>query len=580
MPTQHDAGNEGNREDIVFNFSKREQFLRLSKDAARATLRTSMVFGLTLSAGALLTPVQAKAPNPYLVQTKEGPVQGFLKDGIAEFLGIPYVEPPVGNLRWMPPKDHAAWTKTLNANTAGPICLQVTTLGPFAGPANANEDCLYLNVYSPDLDAGPRELLPVIVWIHGGGNVDGGSTDYDGSKLAAQGHTVVVTINYRLGLLGFMAHPAIDAEGHLFGNYGIMDQQAALRWVQRNIAGFGGDKNNVTLGGQSAGSVDTESNVISPLAAGLFHRAIFESVLLEPTTRATAETHGVAFAVAAGCGSGTNAAVATCLRSLTAEQIYNLSGTASTEAPYENQILQDGQVLPAATFTSLIAAGKFNHVPIMGGTVEDEQNFSLGITEYFSSPREPASVATYNTKIASYGTASYPPGTETEIASLYPLGAYASPQLVLDAIGTDSTACAQRHSQILYSSQVPVYAYEFDDRTAPSYFPVMPGFLPLAYHTSDIQYLWPLWHGGPAGIEHPLNSQQEKLSDELVAAWTNFAWTGNPNGRGNSPWPVYTPARPNVPSILSEHSPFLSTFTDAQFSSIHHCTFWASISTY
>jgi para-nitrobenzyl esterase len=542
--------------------------------------RISVALGLMLVPAALSSSAQAKEGTPYLVQTKEGPVQGFLKDGVAEFLGIPYAAPPTGNLRWMPPQNHASWAKVLKATTFGNICLQVTTLGPFAGPANANEDCLYLNVYSPTIKPDPKRPLPVIVWVHGGANVDGGSTDYDGSKLATQGHTVVVTINYRLGLLGFMANPAIDAEGHPFANYGIMDQQAVLRWVQRNIVGFGGDRNNVTVGGQSAGSVDAESHVISPLSAGLFQHAIFESVLLEPSTLASAETKGTNFAIAAGCGSGATPAVAKCLRSLSAQQIYTLSGTESTEAPYESNIIQDGQVLPSAAFTSVIAAGKFNHVPIMGGTTEDEQNFSLGITEYFESPRVPFSSTDYANQIAAYNSTRYPAGTGAKLQSLYPLGAYSSPQLALDAIGTDSTACAQRYSQILYAKQVPLYYYEFDDRSAPSYFPAMPGFEALAYHTSDIQYLFPLWHGGPQGIEHPLNRQQENLSDELVAAWTNFAWTGNPNGHGNFPWPLYTPNRANAPSILSETSPRLSAFTDAQFSAKHQCSFWSSISTY
>jgi para-nitrobenzyl esterase len=539
-----------------------------------------VALGLAVIAGMLTVPSQAKASSSLRIETKEGPVKGFFKNGVAEFLGIPYAEPPVGKLRWMPPVKHAPWTKVLEAKTFGNICLQVTTLGPFAGPANANEDCLYLNVYSPDVRANSNAKLPVIVWIHGGANFDGGSNDYDGSKLASQGHTVVVTINYRLGLLGFLAHPALDAEGHPFANYGILDQQAVLRWVQENIEAFGGDNGNVTLGGQSAGCVDTESNVMSPFAKGLFHRAIFQSVVLEPALLTTAEAKGVAFAVAAGCGSGTDAATAKCLRSLTAQQIFNLSGTASTAAPYLSNIIQDGQILPNR-FVPAIQNGLFNHMPVMSGTTEDEQNFSLGITEYFSGPpRVPASETDYNNRIAAFGTnPSYPPGTEAVAAALYPLANYATPQLALDAIGTDSTACTQRHTNQLLSSQVPVYAYEFDDQTAPSYFPVMPGFQPLAMHTSDIQYLFPLWHGGPDGIEHPLNSHQEDLSDQLVTAWTNFAWMGNPNGLGNSPWPRFR-NRPNQPGILSEGLPALSTFTDAQFSAKHKCLFWDSISSY
>jgi para-nitrobenzyl esterase len=544
--------------------------------AANILLALSVVLSVALFGA----PAKSQPSGDTLVNTSYGALQGFIKDNVAQFRGIPYAAPPVGNLRWRPPEPPASWSGVRDATQFGNICLQVTTLGPFAGPANDNEDCLYLNVYSPDLHPASQDLLPVFVWIHGGGNVDGGSNDYDGSKLATQGHVVVVTINYRLGLLGFMSHPAIDAEGHLFSNYGILDQQAALVWVKNNIRNFGGDKNNVTLGGQSAGSVDTESNVISPLAKGLFHRAIFESVLLEPTPLATAEAHGVAFAVAAGCGSGTDAATAACLRALSAESIFTLSGTPSTEAPYETQITIDGTILPGR-FTALIENGQFNHMPIMSGWTEDEQNFSLGITEYFSGPpRVPASVANYEARIAAFGTnPSYPPGTEAQAQALYPLANYATPQLALDAIGTDSTACAQRHTDQLLAPQVRLYEYEFDDGTAPSYFPVMPGFLPLAYHTSDIQYLFPGWHGGPEGIEHPLNSLQEFLSDELVEAWTRFARTGNPNGHGNFPWPRFED-KPNEPGVLSESIPNLYTFTDAEISERHKCVFWDSISNY
>jgi para-nitrobenzyl esterase len=242
--------------------------------------------------------------------------------------------------------------------------------------------------------------------------------------------------------------------------------------------------------------------------------------------------------------------------------------------------MMDGQVLPNAPFTALIRGGQFNQVPILGGTVEDEANFGLAITEYYESPRVPFSATDYANTINSFNSTNYPSGTAAKVGSLYPLAAYSTPQLALDAIGTDPLACAQRYHQILYASRVPVYAYEFDDRTAPSYFPVMPGFLPLAYNTSDVQYLWPLWHGGPDGVLHYLNSQQENLSDELVAAWTNFAWTGNRNGHGNFPWPVSKPAEANAPGILSENLVHLSTFTDAQFSTKHQCNFWASISTY
>ena len=553
-----------------------------------------MALGVALTAGALMTPMQAQAAGKLQVDTKEGPVKGFFcgptaqvsqrctVSGVAAFLGIPYAAPPVGNLRWMPPKKHAPWTTVLKATSFGPQCAQITTLGVFAGPANNNEDCLYLNVFTPNLDSSAN--LPVIVWIYGGGHVDGESNDYDGSKLAAQGHTVVVTLNYRLNLMGFLAHPALDAEGHLFGNYGTLDEQAALNWVRRNIGEFGGDKNNVTLGGQSSGASSTASNVVSPLAAGLFDRAIVESgsAYMSMTPLSLAETKGTNFAVAAGCGSGSDAATAKCLRNLTAAQIMTLSGTISANGPFIAGMILDGQIFPqggAAAF----ASGKFNHMPFMNGPVKDEGNFSIGITEYFSGPpRVPPTAADFTTYVTNVysGNAgpggsppTYPAGTVAAVLAQYPVNAYATPQLAEDAVMTDPTACRIRHASQLLADQVPVYAYEFDYQNAPYYFPPMPGFVPLAAHTIDIQFLFPLYHGGPLGITHYLNNKEEDLSDQLVTAWTNFAWTGNPNGLGNRPWPRYENNRPTKPTYLSENIP-LATLTDAQYSAAHKCDFW------
>ena len=214
------------------------------------------------------------------VYTVEGPVQGFTKNGVNTFLGIPYAAPPVGKLRWQPPQPVKRWRNPVDATKFANTCPQVTELGAFAGPSSTNEDCLYLNVFTTG-SGHFGQKKPVIVWIHGGGNVDGESNDYDASKLATGGpdghQTVVVTLNYRMGLFGFLSNPALNSEGHLSGNYGILDIQAVLRWVQRNAAAFGGDPTKVALGGQSAGASDTGANVLSPLATGLFNRAIYES---------------------------------------------------------------------------------------------------------------------------------------------------------------------------------------------------------------------------------------------------------------------------------------------------------------
>src|SRR3569833_1767786 len=262
------------------------------------------------------------------VQTAEGPVRGRVKDGVYELLGIPYAAPPVGALRWMPPQPVARWHEPLRATKFANTCAQVTELGVFAGPPNINDDCLYLNVFTTNIGArhGGNKGNAVIVWIHGGGNVDGESNDYDAGKLATGGPlgvpTVVVTLNYRLNLFGFLAHPALDAEGHLADNYGIMDQQAVLRWVQRNIAAFGGDPSRVALGGQSAGAQDTGENQISPLAEGLFNRAIYESAPLSGiTVKSIGLQRGQAFAQAAGCPTDASRATAACLRKQPAAQV-------------------------------------------------------------------------------------------------------------------------------------------------------------------------------------------------------------------------------------------------------------------
>jgi para-nitrobenzyl esterase len=191
---------------------------------------------------------QAQAPAlTSVVHAPAGDVQGLAKNGGGEFLGIPYAAPSVGELRWRPPEDAPRWQQALQATKFGNTCVQPQR-GVFAAPSNT-EDCLYLNVFTPKTAPDTAARQPVMVWFHGGGLFSGESNDYDGSKLARRGNVVVVTTNYRVGALGFFSHPTINAEGHPFANYGIMDQQSALRWVQRNIAAFGGDPGNVTIFG-------------------------------------------------------------------------------------------------------------------------------------------------------------------------------------------------------------------------------------------------------------------------------------------------------------------------------------------
>jgi para-nitrobenzyl esterase len=527
-------------------------------------LFAATLLGLVVTAGTAL------AAAPPRVQTRQGVVEGKQVAGISEFLGIPYAMPPVGDLRWRPPVAAQPWAGVRRATEYGAACAQVTTLGVFAGPANDNEDCLTLNVFTPEHAASAG--LPVIVWIHGGGNLDGASRDYDASRLAGLGKTVVVSINYRLGLLGWLANPALDAEGHPFANYGLLDQQLALRWVKSNIAGFGGDPGNVTLGGQSAGSIDTEANVASKLATGLFQRAIFESVVLDGTPLPAAEKLGADFAEAAGCGREATPEAAACLRRLPVQRIMQLAGTQSKPGPYIDILIADGQIVPAGGLFAAFKSGVFTHMPIMSGTVHDEQNFSAAIAEYFSGPpRHAITEADFRALV----TSNFPADTAKKIFSDYKLADYRTPQLAWNAAGTDGLVCPQLTLNRVLASQVPVYAYEFNDATAPFFFPAMPGFEPLAYHTADIQYLFPLWHGGPDGVVHKLNASQQRLSDALVRAWTNFAHSGDPNGKGVPTWPVFKPTA-NAPGLyLSETLPTSTTITDGQFSAEHRCDDWA-----
>jgi para-nitrobenzyl esterase len=589
----------------MFKLSNRWLNARLRADASRTSRKTGFGLGLVFAVGALCASLHgaATAPGP-IVTTKEGPAQGFISNGVAQFLGIPYAAPPVGDLRWRPPKKHEPWTTVLKARSFGSNCPQNQN-HIFAGPANlVDEDCLFLNVFTPNLSDKAR--LPVIVWIHGGGNFEGESTDYDATKLAAQGHTVVVTINYRLGSLGWLAVPALDSEGHLFGNYGLLDQQFALKWVQRNIAQFGGDKNNVTLGGQSAGSFDVEGNLVSPLAAGLFHRAILESLVTEEQSLAAAEASGVTFADQANCnaanGYTTNAKVAACLRALSVLEVAAI-------LPNRGSLIGDGTILPLqpdvvsptqpGAFYLAFQNGTYNHMPIMSGNVEDEANFGLAVTEYNSQhittpgvpwlpggPQTPYSAAQFAAAISAYPTTvtpfTSPLTVQAYVAAHYPLisSVPPGPQLSDDALSTDRSICPQRRINRVIAtgpSPSPVYAYEFDDRTAPFYFPPLLQFESLAYHTADIQYLFPLFHGGPVppSVSHSLNNKQMDLSDQLVTAWTNFAWTGNPNGLGNHPWARYRGAGPGSYYLLQNIAPTgLMLQADAQFASRHNCDFW------
>jgi para-nitrobenzyl esterase len=532
-------------------------------------------------------PGQNKANGP-TVSTTDGPVQGFVENGVNKFLGIPYAAPPVGNLRWMPPQPPAHHAK-LDATAFGNTCPQVTELGAFAGPSSTTEDCLYLNVFTTSTGGSK----PVLVWIHGGGNVDGETNDYDASKLAKNG-VVVVTLNYRMGLFGFISEDHLNGEGHPWGNYGIMDQQMVLHWVQANIANFGGDPTTVALGGQSAGSQDTAANMVSPAASGLFSRAILHSPVpgyspifaaFLPASNALA--NGNAFAAAAGCSDSA------CLRGLSAARILQLQGTPNANGPYVTGPNVDGTVIPISAEQAW-ETGAYTHMPIMGGSTKDELTFLSSITEYFSGPpQHPLTPTEYVASINGLFGANGP-----AVLAEYPLSDYGGD--TMEAYNRATTDGAIKcpslqvlHQQVLHNGGQPVYGWDFTYQNAPYYFPQMPNdksptgyFQPLAAHTIDIQFLFDNWHGGNLGVNisqdavSPQNNQPRELqgqeiglSDTLVAAWTNFVKTGDPNGTGVPTWAVFDPAT----GPFLEENLISAAESVSAYETNYKCAFWAGL---
>ena len=503
-----------------------------------ATGKTTMRMAVSLAALAfgwntvMASAAQAQSPSG-VVRPPAGAVQGLVHDGIAEFLGVPYAAPPVGPLRWRPPQAIPRWPNTLRATKFGNTCAQQQR-GVFAAPSNT-EDCLYLNVFTPQTKWSGPHKRPVMVWFYGGGLFSGESNDYDGKKLARRGDVVVVTLNYRVGAMGFLSHPAINAEGHSFANYGIMDQQLALKWVQQNIAAFGGDPNNVTIFGQSGGGTAVMANLASPKSAGLFHRAIVESGTRIAVTRpATALKAAQDFATAAGCTDQS----AKCLRSLSVEQVLNnQAGIVSYVADFPSV---DGTIITRTAYESF-SKGLFNRVPILTGLVQDEQAFFMPELR----TKKPLTADEFDHYAKSFGAEH-----AQKLMNKYPLANYPSPSLAEIAMAQGFKACTARLLNRAWTKYVPVYAYEFRDRTAPSYFPEF-SYPMRAYHTSELQFLFPLFRGGQ-GTAHPLSPAQEKLSDQMVDYWTTFARSGTPERSGARtppPWARYSEEKDNFQSL-------------------------------
>ena len=506
--------------------------------------------------------VPAMADNP-IAMTTLGPVQGVATTSMTKFLGIPYAAPPVGALRWMPPQPHAAWMAPIDASAFGPHCAQGAS--PF-GQVSSSEDCLYLNVYVPvhkGFAQDIHKLKPVMVWIHGGAFQVGESDDYDPTRLVTQGDVVMVTINYRLGALGFMAHPALSAESSqgVSGNYGILDQQAALQWVHANIKAFGGNPKKVTIFGESAGGASVHAQLVSPGAAGLFQGAIVESgALFSQPTLTDAENLGSTLATNVGCSDQT----AACLRSVSVGDLLAAQGTDLTSSSPNI----DGVVLPEPIRTAL-GAGHFNRVPVIEGSNHDE--FRLFVALLIEIPDgQPLAAADYDNAIAT--VLGVPPSVAPILAAQYPLADYPSPGVALGTLATDAAfSCNARHADDLLAPFVKTYAYEFNDENAPELFLPPVSFSYGAAHASEIQYIFDVPNQTMAPA---LTADQQTLAATMVKYWTKFARSKKPKVSKAPKWHAYQPADLVNERILSLVPPTPTDETGIGFGATHKCSFW------
>jgi para-nitrobenzyl esterase len=481
-------------------------------------IRVIAVLAVVLSGfGSLGAQVQVRTGTGVVAGTKSA-------DGkVAVFKGIPFAAPPVGALRWKEPQPVAPWKGVRKATEFGARCMQARIFADMvfrdSGPS---EDCLYLNVWTPGISA--KTKLPVMVWIYGGGFKAGATSEprQDGEHLARKG-VVIVSMNYRLGILGFFSHPGLTAESahHASGNYGLMDQAAALKWVKENIAEFGGDPNNVTIFGESAGSFAVSALMASPLSKGLMHAAIGESgaffgKTLRAKPLAESERRDAVFAESLGMKSLGQ------LRGLSAEKLLEAARSENDNNRFGPNI--DGYFMPARP-TEIYAKGEQAHVPLMAGWNRDEGSYQHFFgTGQVSKENYAAKIHQLFGEAASEALKLFPGGSDEEVKSSAALLDTA------DFIALETWKWLEMHLQ---TGEAAVYRYEFVQVP-----PASEGHAAeagLAYHSAEIEYVF----GTLDWKKIAWRPEDYKLSEQMGAYWTNFAKTGNPNGAGLGAWPMY-----------------------------------------
>jgi para-nitrobenzyl esterase len=487
-----------------------------------------------------------------LIQTAGGPVAGAVSSATCAYEGIPYAAPPVGDLRWKPPQPAASWTSP-RPSAPGFACAQG---GSAFGTASNSEDCLYLNVWVPT--ASPPSKAPVLAFVHGGSFLYGSGTFplYDGAKLAAATGNVVVTLNYRLGALGFLSNPALRAEdpsNPTAGDYGILDQIAALQWVKANVGAFGGDPSNVTIFGQSAGGTSMYAQLVSPLSAGLFARAIVESGAaasggtLIAMPQATADANGATFASALGCTDAST--LLSCLRGKSVADILGQSGSIGSASFWA---VTDGVVIPSEPL-SLFASGKVNKVPVIVGSNANEGKLFL----FQSPPTDAASYLSFANGIAA--------GQGAAVVAQYPVSSYGGSYLdAADAVMTDGIfRCpARRVARGLVAAGVPTFRYEFVHDLEN---PPIPNL--GAFHGAELAFIF----GNPFAGTFSIAPDEQPLQTLMRSYWSAMAKSGAPTASGAPAWPAYDLGNEAV--VVFDTTTTIAATSDAGAASTL-CDFW------
>ncbi len=482
--------------------------------------------GWPVLAGALacLSAGSAHASSP--VRTDGGLVQGADASGVTSFKGIPYAAPPVGALRWEAPQPAAPWTGVRDATAFGAPCWATPFGPPNPAAPQPSEDCLTLNVWKPISGTAVRPK-PVMVWIHGGGFVFGSSGDPtdDGTNLAGR-DVLVVSMNYRLNAFGFLAHPALDAQAGSSGAYGLEDQVAALRWIRRNIASFGGDPNNVTVFGQSAGAHSIGILMAAPSARGLFQKAIIESGAWWDSEHGSLSTHPEALAEGVALADKLGTQTAAGLRAIPAAQLNAVSAWNPATDPGLTAFTPsiDGQFLPQSPGAAFVN-GTQPKIPLMGGWTDREDLPIFDARDLpHATPQQFRSVASqqFGAHWLTVFDYLYPSGDETQTTS-------SANQLSGDLVIAQQTW--EMLARQWLTSRAPVYVYQYSYSSPYAPVPIHTVEQPFVFGTLTPE-IYPPNTAAPSDADRG-------FSDLLMSYWTNFAKGGTPNGAGLPAWPAY-----------------------------------------